>query len=83
MTRYQDAASGANPVTSSWRFDSLGQMLELDEPGSAPQFNTYSNWGELLQTVRYVTSTPSDGSGSDGGPIVDTPPPGYIRCQMQ
>lgn len=52
MTRYQDAAAGANPVTSSWRFDSLGQMLELDEPDSAPRLNTYSRWGELVRTVR-------------------------------
>lgn len=82
MTRYQDANAGANPVTSSWRFDSLGQMLELNEPGSARQSNTYSNWGELVQTLRYALSAPLDGSGSgsgsgsDGGPIVDNPPPG-------
>lgn len=59
MTRYQDAAGGANPVTSSWRFDSLGQMLELDEPGSARQSNTYSNWGELVTTSRNAPGNPS------------------------
>ena len=56
MTRYQDAAGGTKPVVSSWHFDSLGQMTELDEPDSVPQYNTYSNWGELLQTYRRVTS---------------------------
>jgi RHS repeat-associated protein len=47
LTRYQDPAGGSNPVTSSWKFDSLGQILELDEPTSAPQTRTYSDWGEL------------------------------------
>jgi RHS repeat-associated protein len=54
MTRYQDPASGANPVTSGWHLDSLGQLLELDEPDSVPQFRTYSRWGELLETNRTV-----------------------------
>jgi hypothetical protein len=44
-------------VTSSWHLDSLGQVLELDEPDSVPQFNTYSNWGELLQTTRTVAGS--------------------------
>jgi RHS repeat-associated protein len=56
MTRYQDAAAGARPVTSSWRFDSLGQLLELDEPDSVPQLHTYSHWGELLDTRRLLTA---------------------------
>ena len=56
MTRYKDADAGALPVTSSWHFDSLGQMTDLDEPDSVPQLNTYSDWGELLQTSRRVTS---------------------------
>ena len=56
MTRYQDAAGGTKPVVSSWHFDSLGQMTELDEPDSVPQYSTYSSWGELLETYRSVTS---------------------------
>ena len=52
MTRYRDAAGGTKPVQSSWRFDSLGQVLELDEPDSAPQFRTFSNWGELTSVKR-------------------------------
>src|SRR5678815_3032907 len=54
MTRYQDAAAGANPVTTTWHTDSLGQLLELDEPDSVQQLRSYSNWGELLETSRTV-----------------------------
>ena len=50
MTRYQDAAGGTNPVQWSRRFDSVGQILQLQEPESAPQFNKYSDWGELIET---------------------------------
>jgi len=50
MTRYQDAAAGANPVSSSSHYDSLGWLLEFDEPPSAPQFRSYDSWGELTQT---------------------------------
>jgi YD repeat-containing protein len=69
MTRYQDAVAGANPVTSSWHFDSLGQVVELDEPDSVPQLNTYSSWGELLRVRRYMDpgSGGSGGSGSGSG----------------
>ncbi|MGH9889637.1 MAG: hypothetical protein ACREBE_29165, partial [bacterium] len=57
MTRYQNAAAGSNPVTSSWRTNSLGQLTELDEPDAAAQLNTYSNWGELIETTRTVDGT--------------------------
>ena len=69
MTRYRDAVAGANPVTSSWHFDSLGQVVELDEPDSVPQLNTYSSWGELLRVRRYMDpgSGGSGGSGSGSG----------------
>ena len=56
MTRYQDP-QGAKPVTSSWHYDSLGRVLELDEPEAVPQFNTYSNFGELLQVVRNLDAS--------------------------
>lgn len=49
MTRYQNASNFTNPVQWSWRYDSLGRLLQLNEPGSAPQTRSYSNWGELLQ----------------------------------
>jgi RHS repeat-associated protein len=73
MTRYQDPQAGTKPVTSSWRYDSLGQVLQLDEPDAVPQFNTYSNWGELLAVVRILES--SEGGPIEGGGIGGGPPP--------
>ncbi|HEY6177082.1 MAG TPA: RHS repeat-associated core domain-containing protein [Kofleriaceae bacterium] len=64
MARYQDAAGASKPVTSSWRYDSLGQLIELDEPDSAPRFNSYSRWGELIDSSRLPGST-SGGSPPD------------------
>ena len=50
MTRYQDRQSPlGETVATAWHVDSIGQVLELDEPDSAPQFRSYSNWGELTQ----------------------------------
>jgi hypothetical protein len=49
MTRYGSTAGFTNPVQWSWRYDSLGRLLQLNEPGSTPQTRSYSNWGELLQ----------------------------------
>ena len=60
MTRYQDAAGAAAAVTSSWHYDSLGQLLELDEPDSVPRSYAYSSWGELVDTSRIP---PSGGAG--------------------
>jgi RHS repeat-associated protein len=49
MTRYQDRESPiGGTVASAWHVDSVGQVLELDEPDSAPQFRSYDNWGELV-----------------------------------
>jgi YD repeat-containing protein len=50
MARYQDPQSETTVAVTTWHFDTLGQMLELDEPGSAPQFRSYDNWGELTLT---------------------------------
>src|SRR6185295_1263177 len=52
MTRYQDASGETKPVTSSWHYDSLGQLLELDEPDSVPTYNAYDDWGELVDASR-------------------------------
>jgi RHS repeat-associated protein len=57
MTRYQNAAASTNPVTTRWHFDSLGQVLQFDEPDSPPQFNVYSNWGEVIETNRTVSGS--------------------------
>ncbi len=54
MTRFQTPAG--NPVATTWHYDSLGQVIRLEEAGSnlatpvnAPQNRTYSSWGELTQ----------------------------------
>jgi hypothetical protein len=57
MTRFQNASGGTNPVASSWHYDSLGQLLSLQEPDSALQTNTYSNWGELVDSGRGTLHT--------------------------
>ena len=57
MARYQNAPNGTNAVQWSWRFDSLGRLLEVFEPTVAPQTRRYSNWGELLQ-VRWTPPAP-------------------------
>jgi len=49
MTRDQDAANQANPVTTIRHFDSLGWMSKLEEPGVAPQTSTFDSWGEITQ----------------------------------
>ena len=56
MARHQDPLSTAT-VTTSWHYDSLGQVLQLEEPDSAPQFRSYDNWGELTQVQWLDTTT--------------------------
>lgn len=56
MTRYQGPVNATNAVQSSWRFDSRGQVLQLQEPESATQFNKYNDWGELLE-VQWTDNT--------------------------
>jgi RHS repeat-associated protein len=66
MIRYEDPtplsssaiSAGSNPVTTTWHYDSLGQVLEFDEPESAAQFRNYSNWSELMQ-VQWCDATTS------------------------
>ena len=48
--RFRDPASATGPVTWSWRTDSLGQVLQLDEAGAASRMLSYSDWGELTET---------------------------------
>ena len=56
MERYQDPSQPTIAVATTWHFDSLGQLLELDEP----QFRSYTNWGELVVTQwNDTTTTPS------------------------
>lgn len=47
MTRYQDPATPASPVTTSWVHDSQGRVIKLYDPSSAAQTRYYDDWGEL------------------------------------
>jgi len=60
MTRYQDPVALANAVQTSWRVDSLGQLLELNEPETATKYLAYSDWGELLEVQSTDTTTNTD-----------------------
>ncbi|MEO7093416.1 MAG: hypothetical protein ABI175_09205, partial [Polyangiales bacterium] len=56
IVRYQNAATASNPVTTWMQLDSLGRVLFLNEPSSAPQERTYSDWGELTAVTWYPAS---------------------------
>jgi RHS repeat-associated protein len=58
MTRYRSPATEALPVTWHWRFDSLGQVTEVQEPDSAPRLNEYSSFGELISSSTPLSVTP-------------------------
>jgi RHS repeat-associated protein len=58
MTRRHQRPQVPIAVATEWHFDSLGQVLELDEPDSAPQFRSYNNWGQLIQ-VHWCDATTS------------------------
>lgn len=47
FSRYYNPVTPANPVSWTSRFDSLGQLLELNEPSVSTQTRTYSDFGEL------------------------------------
>lgn len=55
LIRYQNAAVASGPVVWRWQLDSIGQLLWLNEPSSAPQQRDYSDWGELTATTWYPT----------------------------
>jgi RHS repeat-associated protein len=58
MTRYLDPATPGNPVQTTWEHDSLGQVTQWQDPESAAQFISYSNWGEQLE-VQWLDATVS------------------------
>lgn len=51
MTRYLDPVSPASPVELLQRMDSMGQVLRITEPDSAPRAFAYSDWGEPTETA--------------------------------
>ncbi|WP_338869532.1 RHS repeat-associated core domain-containing protein [Myxococcus stipitatus] len=59
LTRLQDPFSNSSPVSTTWHYDSLGQVVKLDEPGSAPQFRNYDTWNQLTQVQWTDTTTGS------------------------
>src|SRR5207245_717245 len=50
MTRFRDPVNQTSPVRWSWRFDSLGQMIQMDEPQAATRSFAYSDWSEPIET---------------------------------
>ena len=58
MARYLDPATPANPVQTTWKYDSLGQATQWQEPESAAQSIIHSNWGEQLE-VQWLDATVS------------------------
>jgi RHS repeat-associated protein len=59
MTRYQVPQVSAVTVATTWHYDNLGQVIELEEPGAAAQFRSYDRWGELTQVQWTDTTTSS------------------------
>jgi RHS repeat-associated protein len=57
IVRYRSPSALTGPVAWSSRFDSMGQLIALSEPASAPQERTYSSFGEL-QEVRWKPQLP-------------------------
>ena len=55
VVRYQNSAAASGPVVWRWQLDSMGQLLWLNEPSSAPHRRDYSDWGELTDTTWYPT----------------------------
>ncbi|MEZ4376173.1 MAG: RHS repeat-associated core domain-containing protein [Polyangiaceae bacterium] len=60
MTRYLTVHHQGEQVTR-WHYDSLGQVIEFEEPDTAVQHFGYTNWGELTQ-VEWQDSTVGAGS---------------------
>jgi RHS repeat-associated protein len=50
MTRFLNPANSTGAVTLSRRVDSLGNPLQLSEPGTARRTFSYSDWNELIAT---------------------------------
>jgi RHS repeat-associated protein len=58
MSRFLNANQIADtPLNTVWKYDSLGQLMEMNEPDSAAQTRAYSSWGELTQVSWCDTKT--------------------------
>jgi RHS repeat-associated protein len=56
-TRYKTPASTTNPVTTSWRYDSRGQVLQKQDPEGALTTTSYDSWGSPTMTQWSDTGT--------------------------
>jgi RHS repeat-associated protein len=50
MIRYLDPIAATGAVQWSWKIDSLGQVMQVSEPGTADRLFDYSDWGEITTT---------------------------------
>jgi RHS repeat-associated protein len=50
MTRFTNPVTSTGSLQWTWRVDSIGQLLELQEPEAATRFYDYSDWGEQVAT---------------------------------
>ncbi|MEP7043276.1 MAG: RHS repeat-associated core domain-containing protein [Dokdonella sp.] len=62
MTRWLHPTAPLTGATTTWRYDSLDRVIELDDVGSVPQLRSYDTWGNLTLTQWTDTSgtTPVD-----------------------
>jgi hypothetical protein len=51
MTRYKSPDTAMDPVTWSWRRDSLGHAIRTTQPESASRYFEFDDWGELTDIV--------------------------------
>jgi RHS repeat-associated protein len=50
ITRFTNPVTATGPLHWTWRNDSLGQMLQMEEPEAALSYYAYSDWGEPVET---------------------------------
>jgi RHS repeat-associated protein len=55
VERYKQPASAGTPVTWERHYDSLGRLVQLIEPGTAPITNVYDEWSGLLESSWIAT----------------------------
>lgn len=64
LTRFQNPQEFGGAITTTMRHDSMGRLLRLEEPASAPQYSRYDSWGALISTQWCDTTAGSCASGS-------------------
>lgn len=82
MTRFQDAAGGATPVTWTWKTDSLGQLRQLVEADGVPLERSYSDWGEVLSESRTIDTGGASIMRATNVTNPDDPPPPPVTLDV-